>query len=61
MNLLEVWIKGIVKTEKVVVNGVEKIKIYFNTVCWGSHEVKSKIFDSMEHWEKFKEQKYYLE
>lgn len=61
MNLLEVWIKDIVKTEKVVVNGVEKIKVYFNTVCWGCHEVKSRVFDSMEDWEKFKEQKYYLE
>lgn len=60
MNLLEVWIGDIVKTEKIVINGVEKIKIYFNTVCWGSREVKIRIFDSMEHWEKFKAQKYYL-
>ncbi len=30
-------------------HGVDKLKIYFNTICWGSKEVKSKIFDSMEH------------
>ncbi|MBO3398567.1 hypothetical protein JJB71_13565 [Clostridium perfringens] len=60
MNLLEIWIEDIVKIEKVQINGVDKLKIYFNTVCWGSKEVKCKIFDSMEHWEKFKEQKYYL-
>lgn len=60
MNLLEIWIEDIVKIEKVQINGVDKLKIYFNTVCWGSKEVKCKIFDSTEHWEKFKEQKYYL-
>lgn len=60
MNLLEVWIGDIVKTEEVKVNGVMKIKIYFNTNCWGSKEVKSRVFDSMEHWEKFKAGKYYL-
>lgn len=48
MNLLEVWIKDIVKTEEVEVNGVKKIKVYFNTVCWGSKEVKSRIFDNLE-------------
>ena len=60
MNLLEIWIKDIVKTEEVKVNGVNKLKISFNTVCWGSKEVKCKTFDSMEHWESFKSKGYYL-
>lgn len=35
MNLLEVWIGDLVKTEKVVIDRVEKVKVYFKTVCWG--------------------------
>lgn len=60
MNRLEVWIKDIVSEEKVIIDGKEKLKITFNTVCWGSHEVKSRIFDSKEDWYKFKKQGYYL-
>lgn len=60
MNLLEVWIGDLVKTEKVVIDRVEKVKVYFKTVCWGCREVNSSIFDSIEDWKKSKAQKYYL-
>lgn len=60
MNLLEVWIGNIVRTKKVIVNRVGKVKAYFKTVCWGCREVKSRIFNSIEDWGKFKVQKYYL-
>ncbi|MGV3076360.1 hypothetical protein ACEE21_14850 [Clostridium baratii] len=60
MNILEVWIKDIVSEEKVLVDGKEKLKITFNTVCYGSKEVKTRIFDSKEDWYKFKSRGYYL-
>lgn len=60
MNLLEVWIKDAISIEEVEVNNVKKVKVTFNTVCWGSKEVKTRLFDSVEEWEKFKALKYYL-
>lgn len=60
MNLLEVWIEDIVKIEEIKINGIDKLNIYFNTVCWGSKEIKCRTFDSMEQWESFKSKGYYL-
>lgn len=60
MNLLEVWIKDAISIEEININGVDRIKVTFNTVCWGSKEIKTRVFDNIEEWEKFKAKKYYL-
>jgi len=60
MNLLEVWIKDVISIEEVKIDSVDKIKVTFNTICWGSKEVKTKIFNNIKEWEKFKDRKYYL-
>lgn len=60
MNLLEVWIKDVISIEDIEVNGTFKIKVTFNTICWGCREVNTKIFNNIEEWEKFKAKKYYL-
>lgn len=60
MNLLEVWIEDIISIEDIEVNGSSKLKITFNTICWGSRDVKTIVFDDMEEWNKFKAKKYYL-
>ena len=60
MNLLEVWIKDAISIEDIEIDGVKKIKVTFNTVCWGSKEVKERIFNNIKEWEKFKDKKYYL-
>lgn len=60
MNLLEIWIGDLIKSEPVNINGVKKIKVTFETNCWGAKEIKTRIFNSLEDWEKFKARRYYL-
>ncbi|MBS5307759.1 hypothetical protein [Clostridium sp.] len=60
MNLLEVWIEDVISIEGVKIDGIDKIKVTFNTICWGSRGIDTRIFNNIKEWEKFKERKYYL-